>query len=55
MTKKHFKAIAEVIKQITDQKERERVARLMANNLWQFNDRFNFTRFLKECGLNGTE
>lgn len=52
MTRKHFKVIAEVIKEasVSDQ-QRKDLAYAMASELRQFNDHFDYNRFIEACGV----
>jgi hypothetical protein len=58
MTRKHFQAIANVIRENCDNNkwdgepsDAERVGRAMASALRQFNPAFDRERFLKACGV----
>lgn len=52
MTRKHFKAIADAIKntKLTDSKRRE-LANNIADNLREFNSGFKRDTFLEACGV----
>lgn len=52
LTRKHFKVIAEVIKEasVSDQ-QRKDLAYAMASELRQFNDHFDYNRFIEACGV----
>ena len=49
MTRKHFEAIAEVIKTIDDPATRAQVALNMVTQLAQFNPRLDTARFVRAC------
>lgn len=49
MTRKHMKAIAEVINAIDDKDVRAQVALNMATTISQFNPRFDVARFVSAC------
>jgi Ca2+-binding EF-hand superfamily protein len=53
MSRKHFKALAEAIKSISNEQERERVANLIAEVCASQNPRFSFTTFYRACGVKG--
>jgi len=49
MTRKHFKMIAKVVAAIDDKNVREQVALNFANEIREFNPRFDITRFVDAC------
>lgn len=49
MTRKHFKALAEIVKGIKNDAERERTAKLMASFYADQNPLFNRSKFLEAC------
>ncbi len=51
MSKKHFNALAASIACIPDVKSREEAARAVAHVCAHFNDRFDYWRFLRACGV----
>lgn len=51
MTKKHFEAIAEVIKNTLVSDRREATATAMADYFETVNPRFNRDQFLTACGI----
>lgn len=59
MTKKHFKAIAEAIRDVTTQergsarKAVRRVAWGLAKVCMRDNGRFNYDKFMSACGIEG--
>ncbi len=56
MTRKDFEAIASVVRDFSftgDGRDRERLARALADELRLKNPRFNRDRFLKACGIDG--
>jgi hypothetical protein len=52
MTRKHFKAVAEILKTVEDAQERDRLAQEFCKLFACVNPRFDSTRFLGACGLN---
>ena len=53
MTRKHFKMIAKVVAAIDDQDVREQVALNFANEIRDFNPRFDMQRFIEACVQEG--
>lgn len=53
MSKKHFRALADAIAAIANNKERERAARLIADVCIGFNGRFDRGRFYRACNVEG--
>lgn len=51
MSRKHFKAFAEAISQITDSVERIRTAQLVAAVCKQANSNFDYYKFMYACGV----
>lgn len=51
MTRKDFNAIADALKEISDEKERRRVAELICTVCRRQNERFDKERFMAACGL----
>lgn len=51
MSRKHFKAFAEAISEITDRVERIRVAQLVATVCKQSNSNFDYYKFMHACGV----
>lgn len=51
MSRKHFKALAEAIKGISDADERENTAELIGNVCADCNDRFNWDTWCVACGV----
>jgi hypothetical protein len=51
MSRKHFQAIANAIRAITNLEERRRTAELLAAVCAASNPRFNRGRFLNACGV----
>lgn len=49
MTRKHFKALAEIVKGIKNDTDRERTAKLMAGFCAGQNPLFNRSKFLEAC------
>jgi hypothetical protein len=52
MTKKHFLALAEAIREIGNQQERRRAAETVAQVCRRFNGRFDSGRFFRACNVN---
>ena len=57
MSKKHFKALADMVKGLQILKEDDRliVALSLADTCKEFNLRFDRSRFLEACGFKGEE
>jgi hypothetical protein len=53
MTKKHFQALAETIRDIVDNEARSQAAKAVAKACQCFNDRFDEKRFYKQCNIEG--
>ena len=53
MTRKHFKMIAKVVAAIDDKNVREQVALNFANEIRDFNPRFDMQRFIEACVQEG--
>lgn len=52
MTRKHFNAIADTLSVAYDRGDITREGiELIADGVGQFNDNFNYSRFLEACGL----
>lgn len=51
MSRKHFKAIAEALCNISDDAQRAYAARLMAGVCRQFNSNFDTERFYRACNV----
>lgn len=51
MSRKHFRAMAAIIKDIKDQTERKRVAEEMADLCASSNSLFSRSQFLEACGV----
>jgi hypothetical protein len=51
MTRQHFKAIAEAIKLISNEKERTTICRVLLPMLRCSNDRFDANRFCEAAGV----
>jgi hypothetical protein len=51
MTRKHFRAIAEVVSEIKDPAQRRLTCLAFVVVLCQFNSNFNSYRFMEACGL----
>ena len=49
MTRKHFKALAEAIREIDNGIERTRTALLIAQVCQKFNDGFDYDKFYEAC------
>lgn len=49
MTRKHFKALAEGIKNLSDNPSKKEIARMVARVVMQFNPRFDGVRFMEAC------
>ena len=49
MTRKHFKMIAKVVNAIDDKHLRQQVALNFANEIKEFNPRFDMSRFVEAC------
>ena len=49
MTRKHFKMIAKVVGTIDDPDVRQHIALTFANEIRDFNPRFDITRFVNAC------
>ena len=49
MTRKHFKMIAKVVNAIDNKDVREQVALNFANEIREFNPRFDMQRFIEAC------
>lgn len=49
MSRKHFKALAEAISKLSDQKERSHMAHLIGEVCAENNDRFQWSKWLKAC------
>ena len=52
MTKKHFDALAEAIREIASPKERKRTAETVAAVCRRFNGQFDTGRFFRACNVN---
>jgi hypothetical protein len=52
MTKKHFNALAEAIREIARAEERKRAAETVAEVCRRFNGRFDAGRFFRACNVN---
>ena len=53
MTRKHFKMIAKVVSAIDDKGVRDQVALNFANEIRDFNPRFDMQRFIEACVQEG--
>jgi hypothetical protein len=53
MTRKHFKMIAKVVSAIDDKDVRDQVALNFANEIRDFNPRFDMQRFIEACVQEG--
>jgi hypothetical protein len=53
MTKKHFEAMAELIRRIAGKTERRRQAEVIALHCAKANPRFDRKRFMAACGVEG--
>ena len=53
MTRKHFKMIAKVVNAIDNKDAREQVALNFANEIQEFNPRFDMQRFIEACVKEG--
>lgn len=51
MSRKHFKALAEAISQISDLRERERIAGLIGDVCCSCNGRFDWYRWRSACNV----
>jgi hypothetical protein len=51
MTRKHFEAMAELIRRIAGKTERRRQAELIAVHCAKANPRFDRKRFMTACGI----
>jgi len=49
LERKHFQAIADIIADIQNDKERTETAQHFADNLRAYNNKFNESRFLAAC------
>jgi hypothetical protein len=52
MTKRHFNALAEAIREICNPQERKRAAETVAEVCRRFNGRFDCGRFFRACNVN---
>jgi hypothetical protein len=50
MTRKHFEAMAELIRRIAGKTERRKQAELIAVHCAKANPRFDHARFMRACG-----
>jgi len=51
MSKKHFNALAEAIREIANRQERKRAAETVAEVCQRFNSRFDTGRFFRACNV----
>lgn len=51
MTKKHFIEAADMVKSISDERERKRTATLLATFFCKFNSRFDSSKFFTACDV----
>lgn len=51
MSKKHFVAFAEAISNIQDKRDRKMVAELVARVCSYANQNFNWSKFMRACGV----
>lgn len=49
MSKKHFKAIAEVIREIDSREQRQATGYALADLFEGYNTRFDYDKFIKAC------